>query len=227
MGPRLLATALVFTTACGSDDGSTTTNATDIVGTPAAQETAGSAETTFDHDNSYAVDPFAILDQLNATGSEAVRARLHSCSKVKYGALGTILSSLGVNINNNTAGSAGLLYRNGGGTLGVAQYASRVPEATLVSASSASKLLDIAFAAAPEIMTNLQNQPACQINGVGTPVFDPAGQCQTDAVTCILGRPATPTDLDFCNNTVAQGSTPDVGRRIAVGALLVGAHFCE
>ncbi|MBX4298639.1 hypothetical protein K4H04_23050, partial [Mycobacterium tuberculosis] len=76
-------------------------------------------------------------------------------------ALSGILTDLGVNLGNQTAGSAGALYKTAGQALGVANYANRVPEQIVPSTSSLAKEFDIFTAAAPEIVANIGNSKRC------------------------------------------------------------------
>ncbi len=90
---------------------------------PGGTDTAG--KDSFDHINdpgeSGTKDPFEILKERNEEGPPAIRTRLHSCTKLPYSTLGTFLTSRGVNMNSNVAGSAGKLYKDGGDAMGVAK----------------------------------------------------------------------------------------------------------
>src|SRR4051812_15268840 len=58
-------------------------------------------------------------------GSAEVVARLHSCSKLTYSAMGSILKNHGVNTGSTAQNSAGLLYKGGASALGGANYRGR------------------------------------------------------------------------------------------------------
>ncbi|MFT3774774.1 MAG: DUF1549 domain-containing protein [Minicystis sp.] len=192
----------------------------------------GGEANTFDHFDSLgdygARDPFDILAQREEEGPAEVRTRLHSCQKITYATLGNILSSLGVDMNAQTnPPSAGQLYKNGGGALGTANYDARVGEAIVWSAAGAAKLFDIFVQAAPEVIANLENVDQCKVDGVGTKMFDDQDQCNADALACIMGRPATKTQVDVCSHLVQQASDVETGKRIAVATILAATHSCE
>jgi len=157
-----------------------------------------------------------------------VRTRLHSCKKPEYSMIRNILTTFGVDINaTGTPDTAGELFKNGGGALGVANYDARVGEAITWTAAGAAKFFDIFSQAAPEIIANLPNVDQCKIDGVGVEMFDAQDQCNPDAVTCLIGRPATEAHIAVCNNAVQSASDLDKGKRIAVATLMSAAHYCE
>lgn len=203
-------------------------------------QTTGKDGNTFDHFNdpgsSGSKDPFEILKERAEEGPPEIRTRLHSCTKIPYASLGNFLASRGVDLEA-TAGSgqlptAGQLYAGGGDAMGIARYDAREAEAYFHTASGATKLFDIFVQAAPEIIANIENAPACQVGGVGQPMFDPNdGSCVSDSLTCIMGRPATEEDLILCNLMISKsdGSPADIAkkRNITVAAFLAAAHTCE
>jgi hypothetical protein len=193
--------------------------------TPPEGSTIGSEGQTFDHDNT-TFDPWAVIDRLAKEGPLTYTSQVHSCPKVRYRTFGTLLTSLGVNVANATALSAGDLYRNGYNAMGGANYPNRIRENILISTSGASKAFDIFAAAAPEIITALPTLSRCAVGGVNALLFD-GNTCRVDGITCLIGSPAQPAHVDFCNLTVTNASTPDVGKRIAVAALLAAAYTCE
>jgi hypothetical protein len=69
--------------------------------------------------------------------------------------------------------------------------------------------------------------PQCQVDGVGPAVFDADGRCVADAVTCLVGRPATKDHLAICDSVVQAATDLEKGKRIAVATLLSAAHSCE
>jgi hypothetical protein len=196
---------------------------------PATQPagTAGNEDTTFDHDNSADVDPWALLEQREEEGPPEFSSRLHSCPKIRYRTIGNVLASRGVDLDAQGGTAAGNIYRNADQALGVANYAARVPETTELTTASAAKLFDIWVAAAPEIIANMPARAECTVGGVGAQMFNAQGQCTLDGISCLIGLPATATHVELCNQIVASASSPDTGRIIAVAALAAAAHTCE
>ena len=193
---------------------------------------AGGEDNTFDHMAGLgadgARDPFQVLAERQEEGPPEIRTRLHSCQKVQYTAVRTTLESFGVNIDaTGDPPTAGELWKAGGGALGVANYDARVGETLVWSASGAAKLFDIFVQASPEIIANISLVPQCQIDGVGPEMFDAENRCVADAVTCLIGRPASPEHLAVCDSIVESGSDIDTGKKIAVATLLSAAHSCE
>lgn len=193
---------------------------------------SGDRGNTFDHMAGLgadgARDPFQVLAERQEEGPPEIRTRLHSCQKVQYTAIRTTLESFGVNIDaTGDPPTAGQLWKAGGGALGVANYDARVGETLVWSASGAAKLFDIFVQAAPEIIANIAAAPQCQIDGAGPDMFDAENRCNADAVTCLIGRPASPEHLAVCDSIVESGSDIDKGKYIAVATLLSAAHSCE
>jgi hypothetical protein len=176
-------------------------------------------------------------EQYVPDGAE-IAARLHGCTKPRYLTLGRMLQTRGVNLNSTgnrpgeNAPFAGQLYRDAKDALGVPVFDSRLSEKDKHTTASALKLFDIFIQAAPEIITNIQNQPACQVGGQGHPMFDTNGSCVEESVSCLLGYPATADHMLLCNLIVEKAdpaNTTDVMKkqRIAVATLLSAAHTCE
>lgn len=193
---------------------------------------AGGQKNTFDHMSSLgtdaAKDPFEVLKEREEEGPAEIRTRLHSCQKIQVTTLRSILVGFGVNIDaTGDPPTAGQLLKEGGGALGAANYDARVGESLVWTAAGAAKMFDILVQAAPEIIANLPNSAQCQIDGVGPQVFDENNRCVEDAVTCLIGRPATADHLAICNSAVAQASDAETGKKIAVATLLSAAHSCE
>jgi hypothetical protein len=224
-----------------ADGGTTSGNGGSSESPPGGGPTTGNEDNTFDHFNdpgeSGQKDPFEILKERAAEGPPEIRTRLHSCSKIPYSALGEFLTSRGVNLAL-TAGpgelpTAGDLYRNGGDAMGVARYPAREGETYFHTTAGATKLFDIFVQAAPEIIAGVQSAAACQLNGVGRPMFDADdGSCVYESLSCIMGRPASEDDMVVCNLMLAQannGDLTDVARKrqITVAAFLSAAHSCE
>jgi hypothetical protein len=176
-------------------------------------------------------------EQYVPDGAE-IAARLHGCTKPRYLTLGRMLQTRGVNLNasgmrpGENAPFAGQLYRDAKDALGVPVFDSRLSEKDKHTTASALKLFDIFIQAAPEIIANIQNQPACQIGGQGHTMFDTNGSCVEESVSCLLGYPATADHMLLCNLIVEKAdpaNATDVMKkqRIAVATLLSAAHTCE
>jgi hypothetical protein len=203
------------------------------------EEGTGNPDNTFDHMNdpgsSGKKDPFEILKERAEEGPPEIRSRLHGCTKLRYDALGAFLSSRGVNLAatapNGSPKTAGQLYAEGRDALGVAKFEAREAEAYFHTTSGATKLFDIFIQASPEIIANIQDAEACKLGGVGFPMFDAEGACVREALTCVMGRPATSDDLILCSQLAQDhdGSEADTNRKrqLAVAAFLSAAHTCE
>ncbi len=195
--------------------------------TPPSGSTTGDEETTFDHDNS-GISPWELLDRLQQEGPPSYTARMHSCPKVRYKTLGTILTQVGVNVANVTPLSAGDLYRNGLNALGGANYDNRIRENVGISTSGASKEFDIFAAASDEIIASFTAGTGMLATRCpGATLFDGANNCQISGITCLIGQPATSRHIDFCNLTVTSASDTTVGKRLAVATMLAAAYTCE
>lgn len=187
---------------------------------------SGGENNTFDHPGTN-IDPFELLERLRQEGPARYSSRIHSCPKMKYDTMGTILASRGVNLASTTALSAGRLWRESDQALGAPNYAARQREGRELSTATASKLFDIFVQAAPEIIAAMPNRAECTVAGVGTEMFNASNQCNADGIACLLGVPATPSHLELCNLTVSRASDVDKGKRIAVATLLAAAQTCE
>ena len=172
--------------------------------------------------NYNASDPAAKQAEDAIVGSPEVGARLHSCGKITYAALGNLLTSRGVNVGSATANSAGLVYRNGMAALGTANYQGRVPEAPFYSTSAMSKQMDIFAQAAAEIAATGWNPPGC----TGVKMFSGADFTK-EGISCIIGKPARDEHVALANQAIKQAETPEIGKQIAISALLSAAHTCE
>ncbi len=206
----------------------------------------GDPETSKDPNNNFhhlndpvtagASDPFEILKQRASEGPPDVRTRLHSCNKLSYSALGEFLTSRGVNLDLAAGAgqppSAGDLFKAAStrDALGLANYDARMGEAPYYTISSATKMFDIFVQAAPQIIANIQNMPECQVNGVGSTMFDVVtGRCEFNALSCIMARPATEDDLELCNLMISQASPAELPNRknVTIAAFLAAAHTCQ
>ena len=195
-----------------------------------------SPDNTFDHqgslgDDGDVRDPMEIAKQREEEGPPEIRTRLHSCQKMQITTLKNILSDLGVDLGATSADgqppTAGELLDGGGTALGGANYAARVGEQLVWTAAGAAKQFDVFVQAAPEIIANISTVPLCQQNGSGPEMFDSNDQCNVDAISCIIGKPATAEHVGICNSIVSSASDVDKGKAIAVATLLSAAHSCE
>lgn len=176
-------------------------------------------------------DPNSVHAEQAQVGSAEVIARLHSCSKITYSAMGNILKNHGVNTGSTTKDSAGLLYKGGASALGVANYGGRVPEMIIPSTAALSKEFDIMVAASVEIQAAAKagtlNMTACP----GTQLLDTSGNFTKDGLSCLMGKPATADHLTIANDAISQatsqGLTKDQGQQIAIASILEAAHTCE
>jgi hypothetical protein len=199
---------------------------------PPPGSTSGNEDTTFDHMND-GISPWELLDRLTKEGPPRYTSHVHSCPKVRYATLGRVLTSLGVaqiGAANAPALSAADLYNNGDNAMGAPNYANRIREAIGISTSGASREFDIFAAAAPEIIAKIPTLDRCKTGGpTGSPasLFNGSDQCEASGITCLIGMPAQAAHLDLCNITIQSASSHDVGKRLAVAALLAAAYTCE
>ena len=210
-----------FGAACTDDSGSTETPDN----TPPEGSTSGTSDQTFDHDNT-TFDPWDVIDRLAKEGPARYTSKVHSCAKVRYRSFGTVLSSLGVNVAATGATTPGQLWRDGDNAMGAPNFGNRIRENIGITTSGASRAFDIFAAAAPEVIAAMPTLQRCFTAGQPAVLFD-VNTCRPDGITCLIGVPAQPEHVDFCNLTVTNASTPDVGKRIAVAALLAAAYTCE
>lgn len=222
----------------GSGTGNTmNTGGTGGIGTDTITTTtddgSSAEDNTFDHFND-PIDPFQLHQQQLEEGPPEIRTRLHSCTKLSYSALGDFLTSRGVDLaKTGTPDTAGELYTKGKDSLGVANYDAREAETYFHTTAGATRLFDIFVMASQEMIDNIQNAPACQIAGVGKPMFDAdTGECVFESFSCIMGRPMSNNDMELCNTMLkhaAPGDSADlaVKRRVTVAAFLSAGHTCE
>jgi hypothetical protein len=193
---------------------------------PPSGTSSGSDTNTFDHDTS-GISVWELVDRLTKEGPPSFSSQMHGCTRPRYATLGKILISVGINPGNTTPLSAGQLYIAGGPMMGAPNYAARIRESLAVTASGGSREFDIFAAGAPETIASMPTLSRCNVGGSPAALFDAGGQCQASGITCILGVPATQDHVDLCNLTVARASTPDIGKRLAVAAMLAAAYTCE
>lgn len=130
----------------------------------------------------------------------------------------------------------GFLYSTAHDAMGVPKLDSRQGEKDGHTTASAMKLFDIFIQAAPQIIANIdspQLAPACTLNGQNPSMFDPGdGSCVEEAVSCLIGYPATDDHMLLCNLILDKANAVDpadvaIKRNIAVAAMLSAAHSCE
>ncbi len=232
---RHMLNALVAVGLAGCLGGAPTTmqpTGNDPTSTPVVGDspTAGGVGNTFNHPQDER-DPFDILQQKQEEGPATVSTRLHSCQKMSYATLGHLLASRGVDLNATSQDgqppTAGELYRSGASALGAPNYLARTREPTQATAAGATKLMDVFVQAAPEIIAAMPNLDACKVDGQPAQMFDGNGNCTLAGVSCLIGAPATPQHVTLCNHLIAEASSPDIGRNMAVGVILAAAHTCE
>jgi hypothetical protein len=224
----LLAFSLIAFTAC--TDGDTLSGGYDGEGDKADEsaetgDTAGGEENTYDHPGG--PDVWDYLERLAEEGPASFSSRLHSCPKMKYSTVGRILQSRGVDVTADNELSAGFLWRNGAAALGAPKLDVRSREKTEITTAAAARLFDIFAQAAPEIIAAMPTLESCTVDGVGTEMFNAAGQCTMDGIACLTGVPATASHLELCNEMVNRATTPQKGQELAVAALAAAAHTCE
>jgi|GEM_PF-1376668 len=212
--------------------GDTDDDPTDDFNSSNAQTPAAGTENTFNHMSDLgeqgSKDPFEVLAQRQEEGAPDIRTRLHSCQKLRLQTLRNLLTGFGVNLQaEGNPDTAGELVSKGAEALGAANYASRVGEGLTWSNSGATKLHDIFVQAAPEIIAAMPTLEQCTLDGQGITMFTDAGECNVDAISCLLGKPATSENVAICNQAVASATDIEKGKVIAVAAILAAAHTCE
>jgi hypothetical protein len=199
---------------------------------PGSEEGGASSGTegTFDHPAAIggsAVTAREALERMEEEGPPGYTARIHGCRKMPYRTLGRVLSGLGVNLDATGEVEAGNMWRGSDQALGAPNYGARIGESTEVTVAVASRTFDIFVQAAPEIIANLPSVERCMVGGVGVSVFDAAGRCNRDGLSCLLGEPASEVHVAQCDDVVRRAADPAQGQAIAVAALLSAAHTCE
>ncbi len=226
----LAATALALA-GCSNDDrgnltngnGGSPTNDPSDMGSgdvPHNQAPNGSDPSVADNNGS---DPSQQRADQAVAGKPETAARLHSCSKISYAALGSILQSRGVK-TTGAATTAGGLYAGGATALGTANYIARIPEASFASTSTMTKQMDVFAMAASEIAAAAWTAPACP----SVKLFDAAGTSFTkDGISCLIGKPARDEHVALANQAIKQAADPNQGKLLAISAMLSAAHTCE
>ena len=169
------------------------------------------------------LSPEEIHAQDQQVGTPVEVARYHSCAKITFASLGSILSTRGV----PPTGSSFTIYKAGSAALGVANYQGRVPEALVGSTSAMAKQFDIFIAAAPDIQKNMTTSTACP----GTTIADATGKFSKDGLSCLMGKLATDAHVTVANQAVVDavkgGATQDQAIQIALAAALEASQTCE
>lgn len=212
----------VLASAC-TDDGSI-----DTENQPPAGSTSGTEDTTFDHDNGDYISPWELLDRLQKEGPPRYTSKVHSCAKVRYKTLGTVLSQVGMasaTAATPAALSAGDLYKTGFNALGGPNYANRIRENIAITTSGASREFDIFAAGAQETIDAFTNNTIARCPGVK--LFDASNNCLPEGITCLIGVPPTSAHVLLCNKTITDASDVTVGKRLAVADMLAAAYTCE
>lgn len=193
------------------------------------EETTGTEDTTFSHSNdpAGAMAPFEPADPaaVAAIGSPELTSRLHSCGKLSVASLGKLIESRGIVGNGqrpNKTDSGKDIFAKGdtAAALGGPNYQGRVPEAPFASTSAISKMYDIFTMASYDVVADDWAPPACP----GVKLLQD-GKFTKDAVSCLLGKPATDEYVAIANDAIAKNPTD--GAKIAVAAMLSAAHTCQ
>ncbi|MBK8936502.1 MAG: hypothetical protein IPM79_02335 [Polyangiaceae bacterium] len=124
--------------------------------------------------------------------------------------------------------TAGQLIKGGGTALGGAELRRARGRDIVWTAAGAAKLFDILGQAAPGIIATLPNSAAVPDRRRRPTGLHGRGRtCVEDAISCLIGRPATPDHVAICNSLVASASDIETGKKVAVATLLSAAHSCE
>lgn len=209
----------------GDDDPQQPTDPSTGLPTGGGGDTSGGDGNTFDHPDK--VDPWDVLERMTQEGPPSYSAHVHSCLKMKYATLGTVLASRGVALANTATTSAGFLYTNGAQAIGIASYPQRIAESTELTTAGASKMLDIFASAAPEIIAAMPNRAECTVNGVATQMFDATNACTVRGIECITGLPATGAQVELCSQVVLGATSLTNGKNMAVAVTMAAAQMCE
>ena len=145
--------------------------------------------------------------------------------------------------------TAAFVYCNSQLTLGIPQYIARLGEATAINSGTGTKMMDLYATAATELEKSLvvsagvsmfPNTAPTKATGCADPktgaqavMFNADNTCNEAGVTCLQGYPATAEQVALCSSIVTQavaqtGSTAvQMGRRVAIAAVLAGSDMCE
>ncbi len=128
-----------------------------------------------------------------------------------------------------------VLYTSARDALAVPGFDSRKSERDGHTTASALRLFDIFVMSAESIIANISDPakaPACTRNNNNPDMFAADGSCSEEAVSCLIGYPATDDHMLLCNlivNKADKNDASDVNRKrhIAIATLLSAAHSCE
>ena len=133
--------------------------------------TAGGEDNTANHNNDPgAADPAAGQQppepaQVRQIGSPEVTSRLHSCGKLTYSSLGSLLTSRGLTGQGGGRPqgiqSSRQIFDGAASAFGGPNYGGRVPEAPFALTSAVAKLFDIFAMASYDATANNYNAHAC------------------------------------------------------------------
>lgn len=207
--------------------------------TPAPQEPA-QPEMGFNHDGTLTLDLDPFKDGLNVSKEESERS--HSCGKISFRTLGTILSRRGLTVAGaGTQCNDGQpfdcqvrdLYRNGNLVLGMANYPARAPESDRSTTGGLVKMNDILIAAAEELITaaNPTGAFGATTDCATTALYDAQNKCLADGFACFVGVPLTQGQLDQCSASVAGMIGSNVpaldAKRLTAAALASTIYLCD
>lgn len=165
--------------------------------------------------------------------SPAVGEKLHSCGKLRFNWLSTILSSRGINVTNTAANSAGALLTKAQGVWGVPNFPGRSPETIRDTTSSLVSLHDVLLAAAEEWVTTANMDgayPAGVTACTGAKLFN-NNTCDKDGFSCVMGATPSTNQLAACTsmiNDATAGVTVALDRRrLAVASMVGTVAMCD
>jgi hypothetical protein len=191
---------------------------------------ASDSEAPFPHMGEPERDPFVVFEEMVKEGPREYTSRIHGCTKMPYAVVGAYLRTRGININNNTAGSAGALYKAAQSSIGVANLPARVRDGKEWTTAAYTDVLDIMGAAVPEL-GDLADAEGCKKGGVAVKLFgtDASGATtlDPDGVTCLLGMPPTPEMLELATTFIKQATSDADGRILVVASLMASAQMCQ
>lgn len=220
----LIAAATSLLASACSDESSTLTNGGGSTrsATPPPEDTPGAAAAP--PGDPTVISP-AEAAQVRAVGSPEVTSRLHGCGKLTVGSLGSILDSRGLKgggtrPNGRPSGQQIFDANETPAALGAANYTGRSGEAAFASTSAVSKMFDIFTMSSYDATADGWSPPACP--GVK---FVDGGKVSKDAISCLIGKPATDEHVAIANDAIAKNAKD--GANIAVAALLAAAHTCQ
>jgi len=202
----------------------------------------------FHHPIEPVLPPDQVLSLLAGEGPPDFALRVHGCSKLSYDSMGQFLTSRGIDLASTADGSAGSIYSEKAQALGAPDFSKNEPESLQLSTGGAAKLFDVFLQGSAEIVANMSARADCMDpDNTGGSVANQArlfndsacaanqvGCCLESGFTCLLGQPVTEDHLAYCDRIVATtlGNTgmsvdPQLGKQVAVAAMLSGSYICE